>query len=119
MRLPLVPLARGQCPRESRQRFVERLASSRAGDWSRRAKAGCSPVLKSDRLADHKGHGFSLGLADLLGGQGAAVATMQHFVSNLVHEGGKLLGWLHPSKQRDLPAMRKTLRGSNSLCTWF
>src|ERR1700731_1539014 len=40
---------------------------------------------------------------------------MQHFVSNLMHERGKLLGWLHPGKQRDLPAMRKTLRGSNSL----
>jgi hypothetical protein len=40
---------------------------------------------------------------------------MQHFVSNLMHERGKLLGWLHPCKQRDLPAMRKTLRGSNSL----
>src|SRR5882762_1931213 len=40
---------------------------------------------------------------------------MQHFVSNLMHERGKLLGWLHPCKQSDLPAMRKTLRGSNSL----
>jgi hypothetical protein len=51
----------------------------------------------------------------LFGGQGTAVATMQHFVSNLMHQCGKLLGWLHPCKQRDLPAMRKTLRGSNSL----
>jgi hypothetical protein len=42
---------------------------------------GCGSVLKSDRLADDKGHGFGLGLADLFGGQGAAVATMQHFVS--------------------------------------
>src|SRR5450755_4498037 len=40
---------------------------------------------------------------------------MQHFVSNLMHERGELLGWLHPGKQRDLSAMRKTLRGSNSL----
>ena len=32
-----------------------------------------------------------------------------------MHERGKLLGGLHPCKQRDLPAMRKTLRGSNSL----
>jgi hypothetical protein len=76
---------------------------------------GCGSVLKPDRLADHKGHGFGLGLADLFGGQGAAVATMQHFVSNLMHERGKLLGWLHPCKERDLPAMRKALRGSNSL----
>src|SRR5580658_7421988 len=40
---------------------------------------GGSSVLQPDRLADHKGHGFGLGLADLFGGQGAAVATMQHF----------------------------------------
>jgi hypothetical protein len=32
-----------------------------------------------------------------------------------MHEGGKFLGWLHPGKQGDLSAMRKTLRGSNSL----
>src|SRR5579863_5733257 len=32
-----------------------------------------------------------------------------------MHERGKLLGWLHPSKQRDLPAIRKTLGGRNSL----
>src|SRR5580692_3078644 len=57
---------------------------------------GCGSVLKSDRLADHKGHGFGFGLADLFGGQGAAVATMQHFVSDLMHERGELLGWLHP-----------------------
>src|ERR1700689_5247431 len=29
---------------------------------------GCASVLKSDRLADHKGHGFGFGLADLFGG---------------------------------------------------
>src|SRR5208282_5252319 len=76
---------------------------------------GCGSVLKPDRLADHKGHGLGLGLADLFGGKGAAVATMQHFVSNLMHERGKLLGGLHPCKQGDLPAMRQTLRESNSL----
>jgi hypothetical protein len=76
---------------------------------------GCGSVLKPDRLANHKGHGFGLGLADLFGCQGATVAPMQHFVSYLMHERGELLGWLHPCKQRDLPAMRKTLRGSNSL----
>ena len=32
-----------------------------------------------------------------------------------MHERGKFLGGLHPGKQRDFPAMRKTLRGSNSL----
>ena len=57
---------------------------------------GRSSVLKSDRLANHKGHGFGLGFADLFGGQGAAVATMQHFVGDLMHERGELLGWLHP-----------------------
>src|ERR1700676_5531762 len=57
---------------------------------------GCGSVLKSDRLADDKGHGFGFGLADLFGGQGAAVAPMQHFVSNLMHECGKLLSGLHP-----------------------
>ena len=41
---------------------------------------GCGSVLKSYRLANHKGHGFGLGLADFFCGQGAAVATMQHFV---------------------------------------
>ena len=76
---------------------------------------GCGSVLKSDRLANHEGHGFGLGFADLLGGQGAAVAAMQHLVSDLMHERGKFLGGLHPGKQRDLPAMRETLRGSNSL----
>jgi hypothetical protein len=32
-----------------------------------------------------------------------------------MHERRKLLGWLHPCKQRDLSTMRKTLRGNNSL----
>src|SRR3984957_10346892 len=76
---------------------------------------GCGSVLQPDRLADHKGHGFGLGLSDLFGGQGAAIATMQHFVSDLMHKRGELLGWLHPCKQRDLAAIRETLRGSNSL----
>ena len=76
---------------------------------------GCGSGLKPDRLADHKGHGFGLGLADLLGGQGATVAPMQHLVGDLMHERGKLLGGLHPGKQRDLPAIRETLGGSNSL----
>src|SRR5580658_3356191 len=40
---------------------------------------------------------------------------MQHFVGDLMYKSGELLGWLHPCKKRDLPAMRKTLRGSNSL----
>src|SRR5207302_5592240 len=55
---------------------------------------GRGSVLKSDRLADDKGHGFGFGLADLFGGQGAAVATMQHFVGDLMRECGELLGGL-------------------------
>ena len=47
-------------------------------------------------IGNHKCHGFGLRFADLLGGQRAAVAAMQHFVSDLMHECGKLLGWLHP-----------------------
>jgi len=42
---------------------------------------GCGSGLKATRLTDYKGHGFGLGFADLLGGQRAALATMQHFVS--------------------------------------
>ena len=57
---------------------------------------GCGSVLKSDRLANYKGHGFGLGFADFLGSHGAAVAAMQHFVGDLMHERGELLGWLHP-----------------------
>src|ERR1700676_2817824 len=57
---------------------------------------GRSSVLKSERLANYKGHSFGFCFADLLGGQRAAVATMQHFVSNLMHERRKLLGRLHP-----------------------
>src|ERR1700730_14864709 len=57
---------------------------------------GCGSVLKPDRLTNHKGHGFGLGLADLFGGQGAAVATMQHFVSDLMDKRGEFLGGLPP-----------------------
>jgi hypothetical protein len=32
-----------------------------------------------------------------------------------MHEGGKLLGWLHPCEQCDLTAIREALRRSNSL----
>src|SRR5579864_7232107 len=38
---------------------------------------------------------------------------MQHFVSDLMHESGELLGWLHPGKQLDLAAIRETFCGSN------
>ena len=38
---------------------------------------------------------------------------MQHFVSDLMHKRGKLLGWLHPGKQLDLAAIRETFCGSN------
>jgi hypothetical protein len=32
-----------------------------------------------------------------------------------MHERGELLGWLHPCKKRDFPAIRETLSGRNSL----
>jgi hypothetical protein len=57
---------------------------------------GCSSVLKSDGLANHKSHGFGFGFADLLGGQRASVATVEHFVGDLMHKRRELLGWLHP-----------------------
>jgi hypothetical protein len=76
---------------------------------------GRGSVLKSDGLADYESHGFGLGFADLLGGYRAAFATMQHFVSDLMHKGGKLLGRLHSREQRNLAAMRETLGGSNAL----
>src|SRR5580658_6832531 len=40
---------------------------------------------------------------------------MKHFVGDLMYKRGKLLGWLHSREQRDLAAMRETLRGSNFL----
>ena len=57
---------------------------------------GCGSVLKTNRLADYKGQGFGLCFADLLGGQRASVATVEHFVGNLMHERRKFLGGLHP-----------------------
>src|ERR1017187_1799759 len=45
---------------------------------------GCASSLKPDCLADHEGYGFGLGLADLLGSQGATVAPVQHLVGDLV-----------------------------------
>src|ERR1700730_8701829 len=45
---------------------------------------GCGASLKPGCLADHEGHGFGLGLADLLGSQGATVAPVQHLVGDLV-----------------------------------
>ena len=76
---------------------------------------GRSSVLKSDRLANDKRHGLGLGFADLLGGQRAAVASVQHFVGDLVNESGKFFGRLHPGKQGDLAAIRVTLGRANPL----
>src|SRR5580658_1651559 len=58
--------------------------------------------LKADGLANHKSHGFGFGLADLLGGEGATVAAMEHLVADLMDEGGKFLGGLHAQQQGDL-----------------
>src|ERR1017187_1532723 len=46
--------------------------------------SGRGSGLKPDCLTDHEGHGFGFGLADLLGGEGATVAPVQHFVGDLV-----------------------------------
>src|ERR1700683_117376 len=42
--------------------------------------SGCGSRLKPDCLADYEGYGFGLGFANLLGGQSATVATVQHLV---------------------------------------
>jgi len=57
---------------------------------------GRGSVLKPDRLANYKGHGLGFCFADLFGGQGAAVATVQHFVGDLMHKRRKFLGGRHP-----------------------
>ena len=61
-----------------------------------------SSGLKSDGLADDESHGlgFGFGLAHLLRGQGATVATMQHLMCDFMHERRKLLGGLHSRKKR-------------------
>ena len=46
--------------------------------------SGCGSGFKPDCLADHEGHSFSLGLADLFGGKGATVAPVQHLVTYVV-----------------------------------
>jgi hypothetical protein len=76
---------------------------------------GRGSVAQPNRLADDEGHGFGFGLADLLGGEGAAFAAMQHLVSDLVDQRGEFLGGLHPGQQRDLAAVRQTLGGCNAL----
>ncbi len=58
--------------------------------------SGSGSGLKSDGLADDESHGLGFGFAHLFCGQSAALATMQHLVGDLMHEGRKLLGGLHP-----------------------
>src|SRR5664280_1878037 len=60
--------------------------------------SGGSTCLKTDGLADHEGYGFGLGLTDLLGGQGAALAPVSHLVADLVRQSREFLGGLHPGK---------------------
>ena len=67
---------------------------------------GSGSRLKADGLANHKGHGFGFGLADLLHGEGTTVATVEHLVADLVDERGKFLGGLHAQQQGDFPAVR-------------
>src|SRR5579863_2306975 len=57
---------------------------------------GRGSVAQPNRLADHKSDGFRLGLADLLGGESAAFAAVQHFMSDFMYQRGEFLGGLHP-----------------------
>ena len=76
---------------------------------------GCGSGAKTDGLANHKGHGFGFGFADLFGGEGAALAAMEHLVADLMDERGKFLGGLHAQQQRDLSAVGQALGGANPL----
>jgi hypothetical protein len=71
---------------------------------------GCRSGLETNSLTNYKGHGF--GLADL-GGQHPAFASMQHLVADFMNQRGELLSGLHTGKQRDLPAVRRSLRWCN------
>ena len=66
---------------------------------------GCGSRSEADGLANHKGHGFGFGFADLFGGEGATVATMEHLVADLMDERGKFLGGLHAKQQGDFAAV--------------
>jgi len=57
---------------------------------------GCGSGVKPKRLTDYEGHCFGFGLTDLLGGQGATVAPVEHFVGDLMRERGKLLAGCIP-----------------------
>ena len=72
-------------------------------------------VVQPDSLANHKRHSLGFGLSYWLGGQSAAFALMQHFVSDLMHQRGKFLGGLHPGKQSDLPAKGQAFGGCDPL----
>ena len=43
--------------------------------------SGTSSRFETDGLTNHKGHGFGLGLADPFGGEGTALAAMEHLVA--------------------------------------
>src|ERR1039457_1654525 len=51
--------------------------------------------LKPYSVADHECHSLRFGLPNLLGGQSATVAAMQHLMRDLMGERGELLGGLH------------------------
>jgi len=53
---------------------------SASHNFHRHIIGGCGSGSQADGLAHHKGHGFGLGFADLLGGEGAALAAMEHLV---------------------------------------
>src|SRR5207249_6882664 len=43
--------------------------------------------FKPDGLANYERHGFGLGFPYLLAGESTALSAMQHFVSDLMHQG--------------------------------
>ena len=69
--------------------------------------------LQSDGLADDESHGLGFGLAHLLRGQGATVATMHHLMRDFMHERRKVLGSLHSPKEGvTFPPRDKLLAGA-------
>src|SRR5581483_3871337 len=54
--------------------------------------SGGGSVFESDGLADDESHGFGLGLADGLGGEGAAFSPVQHLMADLMYQRREFLG---------------------------
>jgi len=113
MRLPRVPLARGNAPEDHGRRFAERLPNSRAGIGRLHASwmlvLGCGSVLKSDEATTKATASASVSRTCLVVRQGAAVASDATFRERSHAQALKFLGWLHPGKQLDLAAITRDL----------